>query len=162
MIEQKEKKHKNRNSQRYVLVTNKNLSSSFAESYRTLRTNIHFSFHEKPANLFLITSSIPQEGKTTTAINLALTMAEAGQKVLLVDTDFRIPGIYKAFGHDRNQGVTNILVDVYNTNLAEGKLSEYGIGDLLHILNIQGKSGLLHITEDGDIYHLWLQNGRLS
>lgn len=144
-----------------VLVSDKTLSASFSESYRTIYTNIHYSFHENPTKLLLITSSIPKEGKTTTAVNLALTMAEDGKKVLLVDTDLRVPSIYKIFGHDRNKGLTNILIDMYNTDPAEGDLSQFGLGDLFHILHIQGRSGLLSIAENGDPYHLWFQNGRL-
>lgn len=144
-----------------VLITDKTLSASFSESYKTLATNIHYSFLEKPSKLLLITSSIPKEGKSTTAANLALTMAEDGKKVLLVDTDLRAPSIYKIFEHDRHKGLTNILIDVYDTNLAEGNLSRFGLGDLFHIINIQGRSGLLSIAENGDPYHLWFQNGRL-
>lgn len=155
-----EPKHKTK-SEQFTLVTNKGLSSSFAESYRTLCTNIHYSFNEKPAKCLLVTSAIPKEGKTTTAVNLALTMAEVGQKVLLVDTDLRIPSIYKVFGHNRHLGITNILIDVYSTNLAEGDLAQYGLGDLLHILNIQGKSGLLKILHQEDTYTLWFKNGHL-
>ncbi len=168
MIKEPEEKQKEtlkkskRNNGSYSLIIDENLSSSFSESFKTLRTNIHYSFNEKPGKLLLITSSFPQEGKTTMAINLALTMAQAGQKVLLLDTDLRMPSLYKVFGHDRNQGLTKLLIDVYTPNLTEGDLSQYGIGDLFHILNMQGKSGLLTISENGQIYHLRFHDGYLK
>jgi len=163
MSEQKGKHHKDLHKTRKPcpLVVDKDLSNSFAESYRTVHTNIHYSLNGKFGKLLLVTSSLPQEGKTTTAANLALTIAEGGQKVLLVDTDLRIPSIYKIFKHDRNRGLTNILVDIYNTDLTEGDLSHYGLGDVFHILNIQGKNGLLSISENGDLYHLLFKDGHL-
>ncbi|MCL6582705.1 MAG: polysaccharide biosynthesis tyrosine autokinase [bacterium] len=145
----------------YPLVLGKDLSPSFAESYRTAQTNIHYALNGKFGKLLLVTSSLPQEGKTTTAVNLALTMAEGGQRVLLVDTDLRIPSIYKIFGHDRNRGLTNILMEMYGADLTGGDLSQYGPGDLVSILGIQGKSGLLNISANGDIYHLIFRNGNL-
>jgi len=164
MSEQKGKHHKEHVHQTRKpcpLVVDKDLSTSFAESYRTVNTNIHYSLNGKFGKLLLITSSLPQEGKTTTAANLALTVAAGGQKVLLVDTDLRIPSIYKIFKHDRNRGITNILVDVYNTDLTEGDLSHYGLGDVFHILNIQTKNGLLSISENGNLYHLLFRDGHL-
>ncbi|MEW6382139.1 MAG: polysaccharide biosynthesis tyrosine autokinase [bacterium] len=151
--------HSDRKS--YPLVVEKDLSTSFAESFRTAHTNIHYSLNGKIGKLLLVTSSLPQEGKTTTAVNLALTIAEGGQRVLLVDTDLRIPSIYKIFGHDRNRGLTNILMDMYTADLTGGTLSQYGPGDLLAILGIQGKNGLLNISENGDVYHLSFRNGHL-
>jgi succinoglycan biosynthesis transport protein ExoP len=163
MSEQKGKHHQDLHKTRKPcpLVVDKDLSNSFAESYRTVHTNVHYSLNGKFGKLLLITSSLPQEGKTTTAANLALTIAEGGQKVLLVDTDLRIPSIYKIFKHDRNRGLTNILVDIYNTDLTEGDLAHYGLGDVFHILNIQGKNGLLSISENGDLYHLLFRDGHL-
>ncbi|MEW5801322.1 MAG: polysaccharide biosynthesis tyrosine autokinase [bacterium] len=164
MRERKENHHKeivHKSRTPYPMVVDKNLSASFAESYRTTYTNVHYSLNGKSGKLLLVTSSLPQEGKTTTAANLALTIAEGGQKVLLVDTDLRIPSIHKIFKHDRNRGLTNILVDIYGTDLTEGDLLHYGLGDLLHIMNIQGKSGLLSISENGDLYHLQFQDGNL-
>ncbi|MBW2175277.1 MAG: hypothetical protein JRF64_11970 [Deltaproteobacteria bacterium] len=66
-------------------------SSRFAESYRTLRTNIHFSFMEKAFRSLLVTSAGAQEGKTSTVANLAYTMAQAGKTVLMIDADLRKP-----------------------------------------------------------------------
>jgi len=61
----------------------------FAESYRVLRTNIHFSFMEKDFRTLLVTSATEKEGKTGTVANLSYTMAQAGKRVLMVDADLR-------------------------------------------------------------------------
>lgn len=79
----------------YVLTHPK---SSVAECCRSIRTNLLFMTPDRPARTMLITSAGPQEGKTTTAINMAITMAQSGLRVLLVDTDMRRPRLHKAFG----------------------------------------------------------------
>lgn len=84
-----------------------------AESYRALRTNINFIKIEKEAKTIVFTSSSPQEGKTTVAINLAIAMAQAGNKVLLVDGDFRRPVISKIFGVPSLPGLTDVILGNY-------------------------------------------------
>src|SRR5690606_36551835 len=75
-----------------------NPKSSVAECCRAIRTNLLFMSPDKPARTLLVTSAGPEEGKTTTAISLAITMAQSGLRVLLVDTDMRRPRLHKAFG----------------------------------------------------------------
>jgi polysaccharide biosynthesis transport protein len=72
--------------------------SAVAECCRSIRTNLLFMSPDKPAKALLISSAGPQEGKTTTAVNLAITLAQSGLSVLLVDTDMRRPRLHKAFG----------------------------------------------------------------
>jgi capsular exopolysaccharide synthesis family protein len=72
--------------------------SPIAECCRAIRTNLLFMSPDRPAKTLLVTSAAPQEGKTTTAVNLAITMAQSGLRVLLVDTDMRRPRLHKAFG----------------------------------------------------------------
>ena len=83
--------------------------SPAAEAYRTLRTNIEFASVDKPTRVILVTSSIPGEGKTTTAANLAAVFAQAGHATLLVDVDLRKPSVHRLFGLQNTQGLTNLL-----------------------------------------------------
>jgi capsular exopolysaccharide synthesis family protein len=83
--------------------------SSMAEAYRTLRTNIEFASVGSPIQTLLITSSIPGEGKTITAANLAVAIAQSGKRVLLVDADLRKPGVHQVFNISNVQGLTTML-----------------------------------------------------
>ena len=81
-----------------------------SESYRVLRTNIHFATVDAPARTLLVTSSHPGEGKTTTAANLAFAMAMDGKKVILVDTDLRRPSLHTLLDLPAVPGLTDVLL----------------------------------------------------
>lgn len=93
------------------LITFKEPNSPMSESYRTLRTNIQFSSFDKKIKTLLLTSSGPGEGKTTTSSNLAMVMAQGGNKTLLIDCDQRKPQVHKVFGFSNEKGLSNILVN---------------------------------------------------
>ena len=93
------------------LVTLHNPSSLITESYRVLRTNILYSSPDNPVRTLVVTSPLPGEGKTTTAGNLAVVMAQGGSQVLLVDLDLRRPNIHRLFGISNSAGLTNLLVE---------------------------------------------------
>jgi capsular exopolysaccharide synthesis family protein len=84
--------------------------SSASESFRGLRTGILFSSADKSPQVILVTSAGPAEGKTSCATNLAVTMAQAGSKVLLLDCDMRRPRIHKIFDASREAGISSVLV----------------------------------------------------
>ena len=85
--------------------------SGVAEAYRSLRTNIEFASIDAPIRTLLVTSSVPGEGKTTTASNVAIVFAQAGRRVLLVDADLRKPGVHRAFDVPNTHGLTSLLRD---------------------------------------------------
>jgi non-specific protein-tyrosine kinase len=93
------------------LITLREPSSSAAEAYRTLRTNLLFSSLDRPLHTLLVTSTAPDEGKSTTVANLAVTMAQAEQSVLLVDCDLRRPSLHTLFGRPNEQGLTSSILD---------------------------------------------------
>lgn len=84
--------------------------SPAAEAFRSLRTNIQFSSLDRKLKLLLVTSAGPREGKSTILANLAVTMAEAGLKVVLVDCDLRRPKLHEFFGLDPAPGFTDAVL----------------------------------------------------
>jgi len=89
--------------------------SAVAEAYRHLRTSLLFSSAGKPPQTILITSSQPAEGKTTTAINTAITLAQSGVEVVIIDCDLRRPRLHSYFNMENANGLTNYLSGDRNT-----------------------------------------------
>ena len=91
------------------LVTQSRPQSQMAESYRALRTSLLLTSLGGPPKVILITSALPQEGKTTTSINTAIVLAQKGTRVLLMDADLRRPSIHKTLGMGPKTGLSNVL-----------------------------------------------------
>ena len=106
------KHHKSNHSHRELLQVGDNAPFQFTESYKSLRTNLEFLSATSECKSILITSSVPNEGKSNVALNLAVTMATAGKKVILVDGDLR-KGTLSRYLHihrsKNHAGVTSLL-----------------------------------------------------
>jgi len=87
------------------------------ESYRLLRTNLQFSNVDRPISSLMVTSALPGEGKSITAVNLATAFAMAGRRVLLVDADLRRPSLHTKLAVAKHPGLTNVLLGT--TSIAE-------------------------------------------
>lgn len=93
------------------LITNNDPKAPATEAFRELRTNLHYTSIDKEIKTIVVTSPSMSDGKSVTAVNLAVTLARGGNKVLIMDADLRKPKVHLYFGIKNNEGLTNILTD---------------------------------------------------
>lgn len=134
---------------------------ALVEAYRNLRSSLMFmSSSEKPPKLIVVTSAIPNDGKSTTVANLAITIARAGSKVLLVDGDLRRGVMHKRFGIEAKSGLAEVLADqipwrdavkptqVPNLDLLQRGASPHNSGELF--LTLGRRPFLQEVAKDYD------------
>ncbi|MEP7290106.1 MAG: CpsD/CapB family tyrosine-protein kinase [Chloroflexota bacterium] len=109
------------------LITLQDPTSPAAEAFRTLRTNILFSALDKPIKTLLVTSPAPDEGKSSTVANLAVTMAQAGHVTILVDGDLRRPAQHTLWEIPNERGLTSMMLD---STLSKPPVQNVGIDNL--------------------------------
>ncbi|MCL4694641.1 MAG: CpsD/CapB family tyrosine-protein kinase, partial [Candidatus Hydrogenedentes bacterium] len=98
------------------IVSQHDPKSPISEAYRTLRTTCQLAtLHQKPKTV-MVTSSVPAEGKTTTAVNMAVTFADSGLRVLVVDTDLRRPHVHHVLRMERGPGLADVLREGYDVH----------------------------------------------
>jgi capsular exopolysaccharide synthesis family protein len=114
-----------------ALVAQMRPNSEVAESFRSLRTSILLSSAVKQPCMIMFTSPMPQEGKTTTCVNMAIVLAQRGGKTLLVDADLRRPGVHRAFGLPNSTGLSSVLAGL---DLFENAVQSYSLHPNLFIL----------------------------
>ena len=135
-----------------LLITHFDPKSPVAEAYRTLRTNVQFARMERAGKVLVVTSPTLQEGKTTTIVNLALTLAQSGQRTLLVGGNLRRPSIHRFFGIEREPGLSDILIgstpwrDCVRT-VADILMGRFEMEDIMAAPGLDN----LHIIEAGPI-----------
>ncbi|MEA9986512.1 polysaccharide biosynthesis tyrosine autokinase [Subtercola sp. RTI3] len=127
---------------------------ALAEALRELRTNLQFMNVDDPPRIIVVTSPLPNDGKSTVTANLAVTLAAAGQKVVVVDGDLRKPSVTTAFGLVPGVGITDLLIgkaeiqDVLQPWGSSGNLLILGAGSIppnpSELLGSQGMNILLH------------------
>jgi capsular exopolysaccharide synthesis family protein len=113
------------------LVTQGDQFSHRAESFRQLRTHLHFTNLDGGSQTVVVSSAIPGEGKTSTAVNLAIMLAESGTSVLLVDADLRRPRVASTLGLEGSVGLSGVLS---HTVELEDAIQPWGRGGALHVL----------------------------
>lgn len=103
------KQRQNQQTSAVSLITLADKASPVAEQYRTIRTNIQFASANRKMQTIVVTSAGAGEGKSTTTTNLAIVLADAGQRVLLVDADMRKATVHKTFGLSNEAGLSLYL-----------------------------------------------------
>lgn len=110
------------------LITARYPKSPISEAYRVMRTNLQFSSLDQPLRSLVVTSPQPTEGKSTTVANLGVVMAQAGKRVVLVDSDLRRPTLHKFFGVSNKEGLTTALLE--EEPYLNGRLQATGVDNL--------------------------------
>jgi len=132
---------------KYLLLDDPYVNSRYAESFRTLRTNLYFSMMEKKLSSLLVTSASAGEGKTNTVINLGHTIARTGKRVLMIDADLRRPGLSHVFQLKKSTGLSNLLNDLLGGRIDGGDIADYGLNDLIILIRMQKRTCQLNIND---------------
>lgn len=119
------KKKKEGEHRTLQLITDKGMPFGYVEAYKSLRTNLDFMAGSMDVHTLVITSTVPEESKSNVAVNLALTLAESGKKVVLVDCDLRKPVLHRYLKAGHNvKGVSNVLSNQCTLDEALQELKE--------------------------------------
>lgn len=156
------KEKRTRQTDQAKLLPNLPPNSRFAESYRTLRTNLFFSNMDNEIKSIMVTSSVEKEGKTTTTLNLAHSIAQTGRKVLVVDCDLRRPHLTSLMTKNPGTGVTELVTEIFGAHLTKGSLDEFGVDDLLQLTRLQNRSTRLSLANNETQAAIMFEKGQIT
>jgi Mrp family chromosome partitioning ATPase len=147
-------------NKRLTLVTARtSIEAAYFESLAaTLRTHVASGM-----KTLVITSGGPGEGKSTVTAGLARAIARTGgMSVVVIDTDRFRPTLHRLFGLENRRGLGELLEDLYHLDIMHETPSQFGIGDWVEILQAQGKTGLLTVTDSGEQYRMVFHKGSIT
>ena len=153
---------KDRAGEGVPLITGKEISRTFTESFRFLKTNLAVATLQKKSFVVMVSSTGAGEGKTTVSINLAVSLAKEGRTTLLLDMDLRRPKVHNAFGITNQRGFTTLMLDPFESVPLAGSIGSIAMADLVDLLIHQEKTGVLQVKSAGSEYRLYLLNGRIA
>ncbi len=139
-------------SVRQEMILNERTSFAVQEAYKTLRTNVMFALPGRDCKCIGVTSPVAGEGKSTTAVNLAISLAQIGKRVLLIDCDLRLPTVAAKLGIRPTPGLCDFLIGEVRIEEAVRNVEKYGIHVLPASLAPADPTGLL---ESKQIEHLF-------
>ena len=145
----------------FPLLGEQSVSKRFTEAFRTLVTNLQFSEMNRHGGVYLVTSSIPGEGKSTVSLNLALAMSDRGMRTLVIEGDMRMPVMKRTLGGYEEDGLTGMLVNTFRTEIKDGALGEWTIADLHRFIEIQEKTGVLRYENEQNSFKVSFYRGRV-
>ncbi|MCJ7540148.1 MAG: DUF4388 domain-containing protein, partial [Desulfobacterales bacterium] len=145
-----------------LFLNNLSTNSRFAESYRSLRTNIDLAAMDKDFRALLVTSAGAMEGKTLTTANLAHTISQRGKTVLMIDADLRNPALSRFVASNESPGLTGLFSEAFNEVIQSGPINEkFSVSDLFRLLSFQKKTGRLHLSDSKEELELFFLQGDL-
>jgi len=133
-----------------TLVSHYDPRSPVSEAYRALRTNVDKARARVDGKVMILTSSVLEEGKTTTSANLALTFAQMGRRTLLVAADLRRPDLHRVYGIQKEPGLADVLTGSIPWDAATRGLSDILLGELsMEVVMLTPGMDNLHILPSG-------------
>jgi capsular exopolysaccharide synthesis family protein len=157
----RKKRKREKDADRSKLLINFPSNSRFAESFRTLRTNLFLADMNNEIRSILVTSTVEQEGKTNVAVNLGYTIAQTDRRVLVMDCDLRRPYLSPLLSDTGGRGVSELMTEVFGIHLSRGSLEDYSVGDLILLARLQKRSARLDLENEKTQAVIFFENGKM-
>ena len=137
------------------------MNSLFAESYRVLSNSLMYSRLNRGGGMFVVTSASPGEGKSTISFNLGLTLSLQGLRVVVVETDMRLPASRREPALKGRAGLADILSETFSTEVKSGQVGDLSVVDIHALLEVQEKSGVLNYWNEEHQFTVYLLRGQI-